>query len=67
MYYKTIISALALTVSTASFAAEPTPATPNKECCCCKKDEDSKIACCDKHKKGTDEQDGHDMDAMGHN
>lgn len=45
MKTKYLLGALALTMSTAAFAAEPAPA-PEKECCCCKKDEHGKMACC---------------------
>lgn len=69
MMIKTIVSALALTLSTAAFAAEPAPAEPKKECCCCKKDDEGKMNCCDKHNKAKSaaDHDGHDMDGMSHN
>ena len=54
---KFLLGALALTLSSTAFAAEPAPA-PKKECCC-KKDEQGKMACC-KDKAG-DEHAGHDM------
>lgn len=57
---KYLLGALALTLSSTAFAAEPVPA-PKKECCC-KKDEQGKMACC-KDKAG-DEHAGHDMGAM---
>lgn len=59
MKIKYLLGALALTVSTTAFAAEP---APTKECCCCKKDEQGKMACCkDKDAKSGDEHKGHDM------
>ena len=63
MKIKMLISAVALTVSGAAFAAE-TPA-PKKECCC-KKGEDSKMACCEDKAKVSDKSghDGHDMGNM---
>lgn len=70
MIMKTIAGALALTLSTAAFAAEPAPAEPQKPCCCCKKDADGKMACCDKHDKAkpaAENHDGHNMDGMSHN
>lgn len=70
MMMKTMLGALALSFSTAAFAAEPAPAEPKKECCCCKKDADGKMACCDKQDKAkpsAGNHDGHDMDAMSHN
>ena len=63
MKTKYLLGALALTMSTAAFAAEPAP--PKKECCCCKKDEQGKMACCkDKDAKSGDEHKGHDMGGM---
>lgn len=63
MKTKYLLGALALTMSTAAFAAEPAP-KPEKECCCCKKDEQGKMACC------KDKADGghadHDMGGMDH-
>lgn len=47
MKTKYLLGALALTMSTAAFAADPAPA-PEKECCC-KKDEHGKMACCKEH------------------
>ncbi len=65
MKTKYLLGALALTMSTAAFAAEPAPA-PQKECCC-KKDEKGKMACCkDKDAKSGDEHIGHDMGGMDH-
>ena len=65
MKTKYLLGALALTLSTAAFAAEPTPA-PKKECCC-EKDEQGKMACCkDKDAKSGDEHNGHDMGGMDH-
>ena len=64
MKTKYLLGALALTMSTAAFAAEPAP--PKKECCC-KKDEQGKMACCkDKADKAGDEHKGHDMGGMDH-
>lgn len=61
-----LISALAFTMSTAAFAADPAPA-PKQESCCCKKDENGKMACCkDKADKTGDEHAGHDMGGMEH-
>ncbi len=57
---KYLLGALALTLWSTAFAAEPAPA-PKKECCC-KKDEQGKMACC-KDKAG-DEHARHDMGAM---
>ena len=62
MLINTMLGALALTASTAAFAAEPAPPAPKKECCCCKKGEDGKMACCEKGAKSGHE--GHDMDGM---
>ena len=65
MKTKYLLGALALTMSTTAFAAEPAP--PKKECCCCKKDEQGKMACCkDKDAKSGDEHKGHDMGGMDH-
>ena len=65
MFMKTMLGALALTVSTAAFAAEPAPPAPKKECCCCKKGEDGKMTCRDKDaKSGHEGHEGHDMDGM---
>ena len=65
MKTKYLLGALALTMSTTAFAAEPAPA-PKKECCCCKKDEQGKMACCkDKDGKSEDHA-GHDMGGMDH-
>ena len=70
MMMKTIVGALALTFSTAAFAAEPAPSEPKKECCCCKKDAEGKMACCDKHDKAkpaAQHHDGHGQNGMsGH-
>jgi hypothetical protein len=64
MKLRYLLGALALTMSTTAFAAEPVPA-PKKECCCCKKDEQGKMACCkDKAEKAPDDHAGHDMDSM---
>lgn len=59
-----LLGALALTMSTTAFAAEPVP-TSKKECCCCKKDEHGKMACCkdEAAKTGGDHAD-HDMNGM---
>ncbi len=66
MKTKYLLGALALTMSTAAFAAEPAPA-PKKECCCCKKDEQGKMACCkDKTEKPGEDHNGHDMGGMDH-
>ena len=66
MKTKYLLGALALTMSTAAFAADPAP-TPEKECCCCKKDEHGKMACCnDKDAKAGDKHKGHDMGGMDH-
>lgn len=66
MKTKYLLGAIALTMSTAAFAADPAPA-PEKECCCCKKGEDGKMACCkDKGEKSGDEHKGHDMGGMNH-
>ncbi|MBN8500670.1 MAG: hypothetical protein J0M19_05920 [Sphingomonadales bacterium] len=63
MKLRYLLGALALTMSTTAFAAEPAPA-PKKECCC-KKDEQGKMACCkDKAEKPSDDHSGHDMDSM---
>lgn len=55
-----LLSALALTLSSTSLAAEPALA-PTKECCCCKKEEQGKMTCC-KERAG-DENAGHNMGA----
>lgn len=66
MKTKYLLGALALSMSTAAFAAEPAPA-PKKECCCCKKGEDGKMACCkDEAGKAGAEHQGHDMSGMDH-
>ncbi len=66
MTIKYLIGALALTVSSAAFAADPAPA-PKKECCCCKKDDQGKMSCGkDKAKQSGDEHKGHDMGSMDH-
>ncbi len=49
MFKKVIISAIALTISTAAFAADAPVATPKPECSCCKKDKDGKMTCGEKH------------------
>lgn len=59
MKTKYLLGALALTMSTAAFAADPAPA-PKKECCC-KKDDQGKMACC-KDKDG--KSDDHAADGM---
>lgn len=56
-----MLGAIALTASTAAFAAEPASPAPKKECCY-KKGEDGKMACCDKDAKSG--HDGHDMSGM---
>ena len=64
MKTKYLLGALALTISSAAFAAEPAP-EPKKECCCCKKDDQGKMACCkDKAGQSGDEHKGHDMSGM---
>ena len=63
MKIKMLIGALALTLSGAAYAAEPS--APKKECCC-KKGEDGKMACC-KDKEAAAEKsghEGHDMESM---
>lgn len=66
MKTKYILGALALTMSTAAFAADPAPA-PEKECCCCKKDEHGKMACCkDKAGQTGDDHAGHGEGGTGH-
>lgn len=66
MKTKYLLGALALTMSTTAFAAEPAPA-PEKQCCCCKKDEQGKMACCkDKAATSRDEHKDHDMSGMDH-
>ena len=65
MKTKYLLGALALTMSTTAFAAEPAPA-PNKECCCCKKDEQGKTDCCKDKDAKSDEHAGHDMGGMDH-
>ena len=68
MKYKMLIGVLALTVSTAAFAAEATSPAAKKECCCCEKDEHGKMACCKDKAKESDKSshEGHDMDGMNH-
>lgn len=63
MKTKYLLGALALTMSTTAFAAEPAP-TPKKECCCCKKGEDGKMACC--KDKDAASVDAHNMGSMDH-
>ncbi len=63
MKTKYLLGALALTMSTTAFAAEPAPA-PKKECCCCKKDEQGKMACC--KDKADDDHADHEMGGMDH-
>lgn len=65
---KMFLGAIALTLSSAAFAAEPAPPAPEKECCC-KKGEDGKMACCKDEAKGAEKSrhDGHDMKGMNHN
>ena len=65
MKTKYLLGALALTMATAAFAAEPAPA-PKKECCCCKKDEQGKMACCKDKDEKSDDHAGHDMSGMDH-
>lgn len=66
MKTKFLLGALALTMSTAVFAADPVPA-PKKECCCCEKDEHGKMACCkDSAEKPSDDHAGNDMNGMEH-
>lgn len=66
MTTKYLLGVLALTMSTAAFAADPAP-TPKKECCCDKGADGKK--CCDKVKDGkagnADHAD-HDMSGMDH-
>ena len=59
-----LLGALALTMSTASFAADPVP-EPKKESCCCKKPEDGKMACC-KDKAADKDHAEHNMGGMDH-
>ena len=64
MRTKYLLGALALTISSAAFAADPAP-EPKKECCCCKKDDQGKMACCkDKAGQSGDEHKGHYMSGM---
>lgn len=64
MKTKYLLGALALSMSTAAFAADPAPA-PKKECCC--KGKDGKMECCkDKDGKSGDDHAGHDMNGMDH-
>jgi hypothetical protein len=63
MKSKYLLSALALTVSSAAFAADPAPA-PSKECCCCQKDEQGKMASCKEKADKAEDHDGHDMGGM---
>ena len=66
MTFKYLLGAIALTLSSTAFAADPAPA-PKKECCCCKKDNEGKMACCeDKAGQSGDEHKGHDMGGMDH-
>jgi hypothetical protein len=65
MKSKCLLCALALTMSTTAFAAEPAPA-PKKDCCCCKKDEQGKMACCKDKDEKSDDDAGHDMGGMDH-
>ena len=65
MKTKYLLGALALTMSSTAFAADPAPA-PKKECCCCKKDEQGKMACCNDKDAKSDDHAGHDMDGMDH-
>lgn len=59
-----LLGALALTLSTAAFAAEPAP-TPKKECCCCNKVEHGKMVCCkDETGKTGGDHAGHNMSGM---
>lgn len=65
MKIKYLLGAIALTMSTASFAAEPAPA-PEKECCC-KKDEHGKMGCSkDKADAAGAEHKDHDTSGMRH-
>lgn len=64
MKIRYVLGALALTMSTAAFAADPAQ-EPKKECCCCKKDEQGKMACC-KDKAAGDDHADHDMGGMDH-
>ena len=59
------LGAIALTMVTTAFAAEPAPA-PKKECCCCKKDEQGKMTCCKDKDAKSDDHAGHDMGGMDH-
>lgn len=65
MNMKMLIGSMALTLSGAAFAAEPTPPAPKKECCC-KKGEDGKMACCKDEAKDAEKSghEGHDMGDM---
>lgn len=67
MNIRMLIGALALTASTAAFAAEASP-EPKKQCCCCKKDEHGKMACCKDEAKDDAKtgHEGHDMEGMHH-
>ena len=74
MLIRILTGAVALTLSTAAFAAEPASDKPKMECCC-KKGDDGKMACCEKKAKGDTEaatdgddkaHDGHDMGGMSH-
>ena len=65
MKTKYLLGAIALTMFTTAFAAEPAPA-PKKECCCCKKDEQGKMACCKDKDAKSDDHAGHDMGGMDH-
>ena len=65
MKSKYLLGALALSLSTAAFAAEPAPTT-EKPCCCCKKDEHGQMACCKEHGEQTGVHAGHDMSGMDH-
>ena len=63
MKIKYLLGALALTMSSTAFAAEPAP-EPKKECCCCKKDDAGKMSCGKNKDAKTDEHAGHDMGNM---
>lgn len=57
-----LVGALALTLSSAAYAADPAP-SPKQECCC-KKNAEGKMACCKDKKAMADEHADHNMDDM---
>jgi len=63
MTNKYLLGALALTISSAAFAADAAPA-PTKECCCCRKDEQGKMTCCKDKADKAEAHDGHDVGGM---